>query len=100
MKALSNLPPGCTDADIERNAGAEPRKAAAFTSLCPRFLSARRAVAKKAGEPTDRGLDVLESVGRYYTVQDYEGKTVWAGSAHCRYCARVEAINALAKGDE
>jgi hypothetical protein len=27
-----------------------------------------------------------------YIVEDFNGKHVWTGSAHCRYCARAEAI--------
>lgn len=43
------------------------------------------------GNPTDRGWAVVSS-GDYHLIQDHDGKTVWEGKAHCRYCARAEAI--------
>lgn len=63
--------------------------------MCSHFLVAARRVAKQNGTPTDRGCDVLTS-GKYHLVQDAEGKTVWEGDAHCKFCARTEAIGELA----
>jgi hypothetical protein len=64
-------------------------------SICARFLSAARKVAKSNGEWTDRACGVLQS-GSYYFVESYDGKIVWEGNAHCRYCARAEAISHMA----
>jgi len=63
---------------------------------CQAFLSARRAVARKNNEPTDRGCAVLDQGLGCYAVESYEGKIVWEGKAHCKYCARAEAIGGMA----
>ncbi len=60
-------------------------------SLCAQFLSAARKVAKAEGGWTDRGCAVLEG-GGWYFVEDSHGVMAWEGDAHCRYCARAEAI--------
>lgn len=69
-------------------------------NMCSHFLVASRAVAKKNGTPTDRGFAVLggstKALDGYFFVESYEGKIVWEGKAHCRYCARAEAINHMA----
>jgi hypothetical protein len=39
---------------------------------------------------------VLDNGADYYAVESYEGKIVWEGKAHCRWCARAEAITHLA----
>jgi hypothetical protein len=69
-------------------------------SICAQFLSAARKVAKADGRWTDRGCAVLGgstvSLSGYYFVETYEGKIVWEGEAHCRYCARAEAITYMA----
>lgn len=68
-------------------------------SLCAQFLSAARKVAKQSNGWTDRGCAVLggstKALDGYYFVESYEGKIVWEGSAHCRYCARAEAISKM-----
>lgn len=63
---------------------------------CAAFLSAARKVARDAGDWTDRSCAVLEQMTGYYAVESYEGEIVWEGKAHCRYCARAEAIAAKA----
>jgi hypothetical protein len=66
-------------------------------SLCAQFLSAARKVAKERKGWTDRGCAVLGDGGSIgYFVEDSDGLIVWEGDAHCRYCARSEAISALA----
>lgn len=73
-------------------------------NTCASFLSASRAVAKKNGDWTDRGCAVLGggegTLRGYFFVETYEGKIVWEGNAHCRYCARAEAIGHLAGKQE
>ena len=66
-------------------------------SVCAQFLSAARKVAKDRKGWTDRGCAVLGDGGATgYFVEDFEGIIVWEGDAHCRYCARAEAIASLA----
>ena len=65
-------------------------------SLCALFLTASRKVAQKRNGWTDRACAVLDGGMGDYTVEDYAGKIVWQGSAHCRYCARAEAISHMA----
>lgn len=65
-------------------------------SLCAQFLSAARKVAKQRKGWTDRGCAVLDGGGDYRVVEDFDGVIVWEGEAHCRYCARAEAITYLA----
>lgn len=60
---------------------------------CQAFLSATRQDARKNGTWTDRAADCLDNGGDYHLVKSYEGKVLWEGIAHCRWCARVEAIN-------
>jgi len=64
-------------------------------SICAQFLSASRKVAKKNKQWTDRACAVLGGSGCYF-VESYEGEIVWEGSAHCKDCARAEAINHMA----
>lgn len=64
-------------------------------STCASFLSASRQVAKKDGGWTDRACEVLDNGRGYYLVKSYEGKVIWEGDAHCRYCARAEAITKM-----
>lgn len=64
--------------------------------MCSHFLVASRAVAKKNGTPTDRGCAVFDHGGGWYEVRDYSDNIVWADKAHCRYCARAEAISKMA----
>lgn len=61
-------------------------------NTCQAFLTASRHVAKKHNDWTDRACGVLDNGHGYYAVESYEGKIVWEGNAHCRYCARAEAI--------
>ena len=65
-------------------------------NMCAAFLTASRRVAKKNGGWTDRACAVLEQGAEYYAVESYEGEIVWEGKAHCRYCARAEAITHMA----
>lgn len=65
--------------------------------MCSHFLVAARQVAKEAGGWTDRGCAVLGDGGSMgYFVEDPEGVMAWEGDAHCRFCARAEAITYLA----
>lgn len=69
-------------------------------SLCAQFLSAARKVARDRGGWTDKACAVLGNGGSLgYFVETYEGKIVWEGDAHCKYCARAEAISHMAKDD-
>jgi hypothetical protein len=63
-----------------------------MSNTCQAFLTASRAVAKKRNGWTDRACAVFEHGGDWYEVRDYEDNVVWHGQAHCRYCARAEAI--------
>ena len=65
-------------------------------STCAAFLSASRAVARKNKQWTDRACAVLDQGLGCYAVESYEGEIVWEGKAHCRYCARAEAIARMA----
>jgi hypothetical protein len=68
-------------------------------NTCAAFLTASRRVAQKNKSWTDRACGVLQS-GDYYFVESYEGKIVWEGKAHCKYCARAEAISHMAGKEE
>ena len=72
-------------------------------NLCAKFLSASRKVAKDRKGWIDRGCAVLggdtKALSGYFFVESYEGKIVWEGNAHCRYCARTEAIAKMADYD-
>lgn len=65
-------------------------------SICAQFLSAQRTVARKNGDWTDRSCAVLDQGFGCYAVESYEGVIVWDGKAHCRWCARSEAISHMA----
>lgn len=65
-------------------------------SICAQFLTASRKVAQRERGWTDRGCAVLEQMPGHYAVESYEGDIVWEGEAHCRYCARAEAITKMA----
>ncbi len=69
-------------------------------SICATFLSAARKVAKDRGGWTDRACTVFDHGGDWREVRDYDDNIVWHGQAHCRYCARVEAISAMAADKE
>jgi hypothetical protein len=64
-------------------------------SLCAQFLSAARHIARKRNGWTDRACAVLGDP-HYFCVEDPNGVMAWEGAAHCRYCARTEAIQNLA----
>jgi hypothetical protein len=68
-------------------------------SLCAAFLTAARRVAKESGGWTDRACAVLGDGSVGYFVENFEGVMVWEGDAHCKYCARSEAIAAMANPD-
>lgn len=63
-------------------------------SICARFLSAARAVARKAKEPTDRGWAILDN-GFGFTAESPDGHQIELGRSHCKYCARAELIGKL-----
>ncbi len=63
-----------------------------MSGACQRFLTAARNVARREKAWTDRACAVLDDGFGGYIVEDFNGKHVWTGSAHCRYCARAEAI--------
>lgn len=63
-----------------------------MSGTCQAFLTASRAVARKRKGWTDQACAVLEDGFGGYTVEAYDGSIVWQGDAHCRYCARAEAI--------
>lgn len=65
-------------------------------SVCAAFLTAARRVAIANKTPTDRACGVLEDGFGGFVVESYEGKIVWQGDAHCKYCARAEAISKMA----
>lgn len=67
---------------------------AAMTNTCGAFLTASRRVAEKRKGWTDRGCAVLGDDG-YFFVETLAGKIVWEGTAHCKYCARAEAITKM-----
>jgi hypothetical protein len=60
-------------------------------SLCAQFLTAARKVAREKKAWTDTACAVLGDPHHFF-VESYEGKIVWEGPAHCKYCARAEAI--------
>ena len=62
-------------------------------NLCLKFLVAARMVAKQAGRRTDRGFGVVDNGRDYFLVQAADGENVFEGTAHCRWCARAEALN-------
>lgn len=64
--------------------------------MCAHFLTASRAVARKRKGWTDRGCAVLDQGFGSYAVETYSGEIVWEGQAHCKNCARAEAITAKA----
>lgn len=61
-------------------------------SLCAQFLTAARKVARERKGWVDRACAVFDHGGGWFEVRDYEDRVVWHGQAHCRYCARAEAI--------
>lgn len=65
-------------------------------NLCEHFLTASRRVAKARKGWTDRACAVLDSGLGSYAVEDYNGRIVWEGDAHCKTCARAEAIAHMA----
>ncbi len=65
-------------------------------SICAQFLTASRKVAQSSKGWTDRACAVLDQGFGCFAVETYEGKIVWTGEAHCRYCARAEAIAHMA----
>jgi hypothetical protein len=60
-------------------------------TLCAKLLTAVRKVAREKREWTDQACAVLGDP-RHFVVESYEGKIVWQGPAHCKYCARAEAV--------
>lgn len=65
-----------------------------YDAICLLMLVASRRVAESDGGWTDKGCAVLKS-GDYFFVEGPQGVMAWEGSAHCRYCARTEAITQL-----
>ena len=65
---------------------------------CQVALSDARAEARRNKGWTDRACAVLERGGDYYRLEDEHGELVWEGQAHCRWCARTQAIATIAKG--
>lgn len=76
------------------------RQSIGGANLCLSFLVASRHVAREHGNPTDKGFGVLDNGRTYYVVEGPDGKIVWEGDTHCRYCARTEAISAMAARKE
>lgn len=64
-------------------------------NMCSHFLFASRRTAEKNGTRTDRAMVVLGDEHCYF-VESFEGEIVWEGQAHCKFCARAEAINHMA----
>lgn len=64
-------------------------------NMCLMFLVASRKVATNSGNRTDTGCAVLGD-SSWYFVEDSDGVIVWEGDAHCKYCARSEAISRMA----
>lgn len=64
-------------------------------NTCAAYLSASRTVARRNGGPTDRGFATFDHGGDWIEVRDGSDKIVWYGQAHCKFCARAEAIMAL-----
>lgn len=62
---------------------------------CAAFLTASRTVARRNGGQTDRGFATFDHGGDWIEVRDASDKIVWYGQAHCKFCARAEAIMAL-----
>jgi hypothetical protein len=66
---------------------------------CQQFLSACRKGARERKGWTDRACGVLDNGGDYFVVEDEHGEFVWEGKAHCRWCARAEAIGKMADAE-
>lgn len=61
-------------------------------NMCAAFLNAARKVAKEQRRETDRACAVFDYGAGHYEVRRYNDSIMWSGKAHCRYCARAEAI--------
>lgn len=65
-------------------------------SICRGFLSAMRVTVGPEIAQKETTAAVLGDASTGYTVELHDGTQLEVGRAHCKYCARVEALSQLA----
>jgi hypothetical protein len=64
-------------------------------NICRKFLTASLSVASLDTRKKFAAAAVLGGDGLGYTVELRDGEQIEVGRAHCKYCARVEALQQL-----
>jgi hypothetical protein len=64
-------------------------------SACQMFLTAMRRTADASAVKAEKSAAVLGDAFIGYTVELHDGRQIEVGREHCKYCARVEAIQQL-----
>jgi hypothetical protein len=68
-----------------------------MSNHCLLFLKASRITARAHGTPTDKGCAVLGTGFGDFIVERPNGTQIEVGRAHCKYCARAEAISKMVR---